>query len=94
MQKTFKGAVGFKIIQPVSRDISDATLMEIKYKKPGGTYGEWQAQQENDKVISYTTVSGNLDEAGTWIMQAYIETPAYKLHGLPARLEVEQPVST
>lgn len=77
----YVGDVGVEIIQDVETDISEATLMIIKYKKPNGSRGFWPAEKKNATNIFYVSGPGDLDNAGIWDMQAYVESPGWKLHG-------------
>lgn len=59
-------------------NISAATLMEIRFEKPDGSIMDKIASFETDGVdgvIQYVAVSGDLDMAGKWKLQAYIVTP-------------------
>ena len=58
-------------------DVSAATTKNIIFKKPSGTKVTQAASFTNSGTngkIEYTTVSGDLDEAGTWKIQAQIAT--------------------
>jgi len=90
----FRGAIGVKIILDVEIDISAATLRTIKYRKPSGVISSWTGTPEADnRSISYTTtVATDLDESGTWKLQAYVETPSWSLNGAIAKLNIEEPL--
>lgn len=77
----YVGDVGVEIVLDVETDISAATVMKIKYKKPGGIQGFWTADKKDTTKIFYVCGPGDLDGAGTWKMQAYVESPGWKLHG-------------
>ena len=58
-------------------DVSGATTKNIRFEKPSGTKITQAASFTNigtDGKIEYTTVSGDLNEAGTWKIQAQIST--------------------
>ena len=58
-------------------DVSGATTKNIIFEKPSGTKITQAASFTNsgtDGKIEYTTVSGDLNEAGTWKIQAQIAT--------------------
>lgn len=44
----------------------------IYYRKPSGTDGKWVGVVNGD-YIEYTTVSGDIDEAGVWYLQAQFD---------------------
>lgn len=57
-------------------NVSGATLLQFKFKKPTGVLATKTAVFSSNGVdgkIRYTTVSGDLDVAGEWEFQAYIE---------------------
>lgn len=57
-------------------DISDATLKQINFKRPDGStlcfIAEFKDDGEDGQLI-YTTAAGDLEQAGWWSVQAYIE---------------------
>ena len=56
-------------------DISTATTMELRLRKPDGTTATWSASfvfDGTDGRIYYTTVAGDLDQTGLWYMEARI----------------------
>ena len=59
----------------VAVDISSADALQIVLKKPGGTAVTKTASfytDGSDGIITYTIVSGDLDEVGTWKLQAVV----------------------
>lgn len=89
MARAYETSVGLEIAMNVHRDISDATTRKIEWKKPSGATGEWTAVADGTEGISYTTIAGDLNETGTWILQAHVVGPTYDLYGEPTRLRVE-----
>ena len=76
------GDKGIEIILDVGTDISGATVRKIKYKKPTvGTVGFWVASEKTSTSIVYVTQVDDLDDAGIWKLQAYVEKSTWKLHG-------------
>jgi len=79
------GAVGLVIELEVKEgycplDISDATIKNIIIKKPDNTVVTKPAAFESsgtNGLIYYKTVIGDLDQAGEYSVQAYLETPAF-----------------
>jgi len=70
----FKGDIGVKIVLDALVDISDATVRKIKYKKPDGTTGSWDAALESAMKLSFVTIAGSLNQSGVWWLQIYFET--------------------
>lgn len=77
------GDVGTAIVCNVDIDVSSATVLWIKYRKPqSGNTGYWTATHHASGKIKYiTTRPTDVDEAGEWWVQPYVETPSWKRHG-------------
>lgn len=60
-------------------DISTATDMSVVFRKPDGTVVENEASfltdGEDGKLI-YTTIAGDIDQKGTWKIQAKVVMPS------------------
>ena len=83
------GDIGTIIRYTTQTDLSDATVMKMKYKKPDGTTGEWDGTIYNDYSMDFeTTQASDLDQAGPWNIQLYIETPDWKGHSDIKQFEV------
>ncbi|RLC88902.1 MAG: hypothetical protein DRJ03_01285 [Chloroflexi bacterium] len=88
LNKVYVGDVGTDIILDTGVDLSAATTLKIKYKKPGGEIEEWDGTLEDTTKIKYTTVTDDLDTAGLWSFQAYVELPAWQGHGELAQYNI------
>ena len=77
----YKNDIGIEIELNVATDISGATIRKIKFKRPNGTIGVWDASAKSSTSIAYVTKGGDLNNAGIWTLQAYIEKATWKLHG-------------
>jgi len=91
-EKIYKGDIGTKIIAVIdtSEDISGGTHT-FKVWKPDGTTTTWTATYElsgSDKTIYHTTVSGDLNVAGTYKLQPYIDITTWVGHGNTIKLKV------
>lgn len=84
----YKNDTAVQIILSVGVDIQDATVRRIKYRRPDGYSSYWSASASGTTAITYTTVAGDLSQAGEWQLQAYVEN-TWKRHGLITRLRVE-----
>ena len=65
-------------------DLANASLIEFVVEKPSGEVVTWAAAQVGDtEDIVYTTSSTDLDEVGTYKIQAHVEwdAGASDLHG-------------
>lgn len=74
MAAIFKNQSKLRIQLTTSVDITGATVKQIKYIKPSGTTGEWDATSSDDEngVIYYDIIDDELDENGRWTLYAYI----------------------
>lgn len=77
----YKDDIGIEIELNVATDISGATVRKIKFKRPNGTYGVWDASAKSPTSIAYVTKKGDLNNAGIWTLQAYVEKATWKIHG-------------
>ncbi len=91
--KIYKGDVGQKIILDTDQDISEATLLQIKYKKPDATTGTWTATLTGIDSAYYTTVENDLDQTGNWEIQLYVELGGAKIHGTIVSFHVYKKVT-
>jgi hypothetical protein len=65
----------------VTLDISTATTKQIILRKPSGasmTKTAAFSTDGKDGKIRYASISGDLDVAGKWSLQAYLATPAWQ----------------
>lgn len=86
----YVNSIGVEIRLDVGVSLTGATKMEIHVKKPSGTIVSWTAVQYGTTTkITYTTVTGDLNETGTYTFQAYVEWGSLsKHHGLAVEKEV------
>lgn len=70
-----------KLVLNVGVDVSTATKLQIKYKKPNKEIGAWPAILDTPQSIAYVVKANDLDIHGTWQFQAYVEIGNYKLFG-------------
>lgn len=82
------GDVGTEVVLDCGFNLSTATVMKIVARTPKGEKKTWNAVLEGTTKIKYTLASGDVDSAGTWQLQAYIEMPGWLGHGLPLSLNV------
>jgi len=76
------------IVLDVGCDVSDATVRKIKYRKPNGETGVWDAALDTDPTkIKCSNII--FDKAGQWEIQAYVESSTLKSHGKIVRVLVK-----
>lgn len=83
--------IGTLIKVDVGSDVTGATVHKIKFIKPDGTTGEWDATVAT-QYLQYTTVDGDLNQIGEWVVQALVTTASGTWHGEIARFEVLEPI--
>jgi hypothetical protein len=88
----FKNDIGTVIQVDVGSDVTGATTSRIKFIKPDGTSGYWNATIST-QYLRYTTVEDDLDQVGEWDAQAYVELAAGKWHGEVTRFKVLEPIA-
>lgn len=97
MQTMSVGDVGTEIRLTVTDQddtvvsLAAATVLEIHAQKPSGSTVEWTATLYGsgaDGKIKYVTKTGDIDERGTWKIQAYVEVGAFKGHSRSVRFNV------
>jgi hypothetical protein len=62
-------------------DISGGSAFKIKYQKPDGTSGEWTGNLSGTRYIEYQTTLTDLNIAGTWVIQAFVDWGDIEKHG-------------
>jgi hypothetical protein len=65
-----------RIVPETETDLSSAVSAEIRYKKPNGTTGSWEATIV-DGGVQYVTQADDIDVAGTWYFQVYVDLIAW-----------------
>lgn len=75
MARLRKHDIGTEICIDLEEDVTTAMERRILYRKPDGTTGEWEAQQDpNDTDIVYHVIEdGDIDMSGEWRLQAHLE---------------------
>jgi hypothetical protein len=74
------GDIGTDIIFDVGESLSSATVHTLKYRKPNGAVGSWNATVVGNTLKFTTSALSDLDVVGKWLIQAYVEMPAWKGH--------------
>ena len=95
--KPTAGATGFEIFIETKLDLSTASGISIKYRKPDGTTGSFTGTAETKAAArskerfgaKYVTSSASdLDQAGEWEFQVSVVMPTFAGAGLIDVLEV------
>jgi len=75
MGKIYKNQTELRLKLTTNVDISGASVKKIKYKKPSGAIGYWDANAATTLtgVLYYDVAASNvINEAGTWRLWAYV----------------------
>lgn len=81
MSTVFVGDVGTVITLDCGINISTATLVKIRAKKPDLSVVEWAATVEGTNSITHTITVGELNVPGVWLLQSYVEMPEWRGRG-------------
>jgi len=69
--------------------VTGFTTMQIKYEKPDGTFGTWEAiEHPEDSTSLRTSARVTCADKGSWRAQAYIADADEAYHGKPAEFKV------
>ena len=69
-------------------DFSSLDVQKIKYIRPDGTIGEWEANKGTAPYIYYDIKTGDLDQIGVWTLWSYIESGGKIANGEPVTKRV------
>ena len=78
MSKVYVGDIGTEFVLDCGVAINTATVMEIRIKKPSGAVATWTATLSGTQSVRYVAAANDIDEAGAWKMQAYVDTPDWR----------------
>ena len=92
MSDVFVGDEGTIISLDCGTSVATATVCQIIVKKPNGRRVTWNAVQDAETTIKYVVQAGDLDVAGDWQLQAYVEFPTWKGRGEVATLKVKNTI--
>ena len=81
MSKHYINEIGAVIIVDTNMNLSRATKVLLQIKKPLGTTINWTGSVYNKTFIRYVVKRGDLNEAGRYLLQAYVEMPGYSGRG-------------
>jgi hypothetical protein len=91
MSKVYVGDVGTEIVVNCGVNISSATEMSIKARKPSGAMVTLSAVLSGQNYMKHVTTEGEMNEPGNWQLQAYVDMPTWRGLGETAILPVLPP---
>ena len=86
--KYYVGDTGTEIVLDTKVDLTGGTDAKIKVKKPDGNAVEWDASIKDTTRLSHVAAADDLDQAGTYLLQASITLGYWKGRGETAYLRV------
>jgi hypothetical protein len=88
----FKNQGYFVLTLNTGINISTATVTRINYKKPNGVTGYFEATISETTKLIYQLTNDDLDIAGLWQLQAYVEIGGLKAYGEIVYQEIKKPI--
>jgi hypothetical protein len=92
MNKYYVGDVGTEVVLDCGCDIAAATSPKIYVKKPDGTIVTWTAVVHTlaslTQYLRYYTVTGDLNQAGKYLLQAGLTMTGWTGRGETADFDV------
>lgn len=82
------GDIGTQIIFDTGEDLTSATVHTLRYQKPNGEKGDWPGTIAGESLTFTTTATSDLDVAGEWLIQAYLEIGTWKGHSEMSKFTV------
>ncbi len=81
MSELFKEQSLLELTAPTGLgDLNTASVTQIRYRKPSGARGAWDATVDGMNLI-YDMQNGDIDEAGKWMFHAYVVNGGLKGYG-------------
>lgn len=82
VSKFYVGDVGTELLVDVCVDVTDATAVRIYVMKPGATTEvQWTAVVYEQHYLRHVCAAGDLSVAGTFKVQAWVQTPSGSWRG-------------
>lgn len=86
--KLYIGDIGTSILVEVGIDLTAATGHSISVLKPNKKRVTWASTMEGTTALKYIVQAGDLDIAGIYSLQAFVEIGGGRWHGQTATFEV------
>jgi len=88
--KVYVGDIGTAIVLECGVDISGGSAYNVAVKKPDGTEVTWTGALEGTTQVKYTTIAGDLDQAGEYLLQPALTLSGWIGRGETAKLSVHR----
>lgn len=86
--KTYVGELGKPLKLDAGENISAATAQSISVRKPDNTLESWDALVVDSNYVQHITEAGDLDQSGTYRVQAVVTVGGIERKGNTARFTV------
>ena len=86
--RSFVGDIGLVVFLDCGQDVSAATGLLMKVKKPDETTTDWSASLSGTNYIKYTIQAGDLNQSGDFRIQAQFTLGSWVGRGRTAVLTV------
>jgi len=90
MDKVYVGRIGIEFRVDCVINIASATSTKLAIKKPSGVIVEWVGSIYSGTYISYETIADDLDEAGTYRLQALVTLDGNEMYGETTKFDIDE----
>ncbi len=81
MNEIYENDFGTQLILNCKIPVAGATSLGILATRPDGTQVLWTATASGPQAVTYTTQSGDINQVGTWELQAVVGMSNGEWHG-------------
>ncbi len=82
------------LIQIDTEETLTGLTLYIKFKRPDGTTGVWDATISGTTIATYTTLTTSLNQSGVWKLQVFSTGVGARSHGRIVDFPVYVPLRT
>jgi hypothetical protein len=86
--KIYVGDIGTEIVLDLGINVSGASTLNMKVKKPSGVVVTWTAVVDGGTLIKHVCEAGDLDRAGIYLIQAFVAIGGFSGHSVTVEVPV------
>ncbi len=86
--KIYVDEIGVPIQLDAGEPITTSTARSVAVLKPDGTEATWSATVEELNLLQHITAAGDIDQGGTYRVQAMVTIGGFERNGLTAKFYV------
>lgn len=79
------------VVMNPMRDITGGTNVHIRYRKPKGQTGVWNATIQDGKIM-YSATTSDIDQKGRWHLQSFVTLDGKQLKSRIVAWRIELPI--